>query len=379
MAALMRKVWAISIASIAFCLVVGCGSSLPGPPSNLTVTTPAPPLTGPGLVTISGIQLMRDGKAWTPRGVQLNAFVATPAAQYGEYLAAYESFSPAELTGIVAWGADTVRFQIGQPGLDPQSSYYSAAWVATVQAAVEQARSDKLSVILSMQDQSQTGEPSPASLPDAGTIRAWMTLTSLFNGDQGVVYEIFNEPEGSATTSGWTAWQAAHQAVVTAIRATGSKNVLLADGLEDATTLAGAPPLSDALNATGYAVHPFFLAATGYETPTDFAANFGSIAATNVVVATEWSTHDTDYCDVNTPAASQALLTYLLASDIGVVGFAYDDPGYGANAGYIGNIVLDYSGTPTTFDGGRLTCGEYGFGPGVMLQTAFKTGVVPAP
>ena len=331
------------------------------------------------MVTLTGGKLMRDGKAWQPRGVQLNAFVATPAVQYGEYTAAYQNFSAAELSGIVAWGADTVRFQIGQPGLDPQSGLSSASWIATVQAGVEAARADGLSVIVSVQDQSQTGEPLPSDEPDAGTIRAWTTLTGLFNSDQGVVYEIFNEPEGAANAADWAAWQSAHQAVLTAIRATGAKNVVLADGLQGATTLAGALTLSDPLNASGYAVHPFFLGPTGYETPTDFAANFGSFAATSVVVATEWSTHDTDYCDGNTPAASQALLTYLSENNIGVVGFAYDDPGYAGNQGHIGNIVLDYDGTPTSFAGGKLVCGEYGFGPGAMLQTAFKTGVVPAP
>jgi len=370
----MRINWCLAVVASQMLLVAGCGTMTSTAPS-----TTVQPLTGAGLVTISGTKLLRDGMAWVPRAVQLNAFVAAPSVQTGEYLAAYQNYSASELLAIKAWGADTVRFQVGQPELDPQSGLETTAFTSAFQAAVTLARTDGLNVILSVQDQSQTGEPSPSSLPDAGTIRAWTTLTGMFNNDIGIVYEIFNEPEGSNTTANWTAWQTAHQAVLTQIRSSGVTNVILADGLHGALTLAGAPTLSDPLNATGYAVHPFFFSSSGYETTADFDTNFGTFAATNVVVATEWSTRTDYYCASTTPATSQTLLTYLAGKGIGVTGFAYDDPGYGGNQGYNGMIVSDYAGTPSTFAGGTRTCGQFGFGPGVMLQGYFKTGTVPAP
>ena len=336
---------------------------------------------GSGKITISGNALLKGGAQWTPKGLQLNAFVASPAVGAGVYAQAYQHFTLGELSSLQAWGADMVRFQIGQPEMDPQSSLYSASFVAQVQAAVAQARTLGLNVILSVQDEGQTGETAPASLPDAGTTRAWTTLMTVANGDQGIIFELFSEPSLPATSANWVAWQSAYQALVTTIRTTGATNVLLADGLQGGTTFAGAPTLSDPTGQIGYAVEPWFF--PNYRTTAAYDTAFGNLAATNVVVAAAWSTLDggayTEYCGPTTPADAQTLLNYLLAKKIGVTGFAFDDPGVGATLNLLGTIVQDLNGTPTTFAGGTLVCGDAGFGPGAMMQGEFKTGVVPAP
>ena len=149
---------AICVAGLWMCGCGGSGSQTVATTTTTTTTTPP----GTGNVTISGTRLMRDGAAWTPKALQLNAFVAAPSVAAGVYLAAYQHYSAAELVALKGWGADTVRFQIGQPEVDPQSSLYSAAFVTQVQVAVAQARADGLNVILSMQDQAQTGETAPA-------------------------------------------------------------------------------------------------------------------------------------------------------------------------------------------------------------------------
>jgi hypothetical protein len=98
---------------------------------------------------------------------------------------------------------------------------------------------------------------------------------------------------------------------------------------------------------------------------------------------TEWSTLEgggyPEYCGTTTPTDAQTFLKYLQGKSIGVTGFAFDDPGFGVNLDAIGSIVQDLNGTPTTFGGGSVLCGQAGFGPGAMLQGEFKTGVVPAP
>jgi hypothetical protein len=362
------------VTSVALYLASGCASN------TAATTTTLPPPTGPGLVSISGSKLLRGGVQWTPKALQLSAFVAAPSVATGVYLAAYQHYSSAELLALQGWGADTVRFQIGQPEMDPQSALYSASFVAQVQAAVAQARVDGLNVILSIQDQSQTGEPNPATLPDTSTTRAWGTLATLANNDQGILFELFDQPTLPVSQANWTSWQSAYQALIVSIRASGAKNVILVEGLAAGATLQGAPSLTDPLNSLGYAVHPYFF--SNYRTPADYDANFGNFAASNVVVATEWSTLTysyPEYCGASTPADAQTLLNYLLSKNIGITGFAFDDPGYGANTDLIGSIVQDLNGTPTTFAGGTLVCGQAGFGPGAMLQTEFKTGVVPAP
>ncbi len=363
-----------SITSLAL-LAIGCAG---GTTNTATRTSSG---GGTGKATISGNVLLKDGVEWTPRALQLSAFVAAPSVATGVYAQAYQHFTLGELSSLQTWGADTVRFQIGQPEVDPQSNLYSASFVAQVQSAVTQARALGLNVILSVQDEAQTGETSPSSLPDAGTTRAWTTLLTVANGDPGILFEMFSEPSLSATPSNWPAWQSAYQALVTAIRATGATNVLLADGLQGGTTFAGAPTLSDPIGQTGYGVEPWFF--PNYRTTSAYDTAFGNLAATNVVVATAWSTLDggiyTEYCGPTTPADAQTLLNYLLAKKIGVTGFAYDDPGVGATLDLIGTVVQDLNGTPTTFAGGTLVCGQAGFGPGAMMQTEFKTGVVPAP
>ena len=356
-------------------LVDGCGGS---------AGTPAPGVQQAAVakgVSISGNQLLNNGVQWTPKSLQLSAFVASPAVGKGVYAAAYQHFTLAELSALEGWGADTVRFQIGQPEMDPQSPLYTASFVAQLSQAVAQARAQGLMVILSVIDQAQTGETSVASLPNAATIRAWSTLSAMANNDTGILFEMFDEASLPATAANWALWQSAYQSVITAIRAGGAKNVLLAEGLQGGTTYAGAPMLSDPLGQTGYAVHPWFFANS--ITPAAWDAEFGNFAASNVVVATEWSTLTggpyTEYCGPTTPTDAQTLLKYLLAKKIGVSGFAFDDPGNGATLDVIGTIVQDLNGTPTTFAGGALVCGQAGFGPGSMLQTEFKTGVVPGP
>src|SRR5262249_30323379 len=108
-------------------------SPTPGPPpggdmtltpsEDLAITPPA------GAITVSGNQLLRDGKPWAPHGLNMIAFVAPPAAQAGVFRAAWQHYDAAELSALASWGADTVRFQVSLPGTDPQSALYTQAFV----------------------------------------------------------------------------------------------------------------------------------------------------------------------------------------------------------------------------------------------------------
>ena len=355
-------------------VLAGCGVS--GTTTSTVVTTTS---STPGAVSVSANMLMKSGAVWVPKALQLNAFVASPTVGSGVYLQAYQNYSSATLAGVQSWGADTVRFQIGQPELDPQSSIYTASFVSQVQAAVTKARSLGLNVVLSVQDQAQTGETSPAAVPNAATLRAWNTLLTVANGDQGILFDLFSEPSLSDTSANWTTWQSAFQSLITSLRSAGAKNVLLVEGLQGGTTFAGAPALSDSLGQLAYGVEPWFFPA--YHTTSAYDAAFGNLAASSPVLVTAWSTLDgggyTEYCGATTPTDAQTLLNYLAAKKIGVTGFAYDDPGFGNTLNLLGTIVQDLNGTPTTF--GTKVCGDPGFGPGAMLQGYFKTGTVPSP
>jgi endoglucanase len=179
----------------------GCGGG------TAVIVTPTPtPTTS---VTVSGINLMRNGVLWIPHGAQIIAFVAPPAVQSGPFAQAYAHYSTAELSAIKTWGADTVRFQVSQPGADPQNTLYTASFVAQVQAAVNFARSIGLNVIVCVQDETQSGETNPATVPNGATVRVWQGLAPLFNSDTGILYEIMNEPRLMPNTANWTTWQTA--------------------------------------------------------------------------------------------------------------------------------------------------------------------------
>ncbi len=357
-----------ALASCCICIsLASCSTS-----DALSGPAPAAPATKPtGLVSISGNRLLRDGVLWVPHAVQLVAFVAPPSAQKPPFTAAYAHYSTAELAAIKAWGADSIRFQLSQPGADPQNSLYDPAFVQTAVSAVKTARSLGLNVILSIQDESQSGETSPTPLPNAATNRVWQSLAPMLNGDNGIIYEMFNEPQPAPNAADWQQWAAAMNVVVQTIRSTGATNTLLADGLNFAESLNGVVPLSDPLHQVFFSSHPYFHTAAD-QLQSTWAAKFGSLAATAPVIVGEWTTATTYYCDANTPAAALQLLQYMQSLNIGLVAVTYDFglPNYGG-------IVSDYNGTATTF-ANSIACGAADFGPGTLVQSWYKTGAVPA-
>lgn len=334
-------------------------------------------------VTTSGNQLLKDGVAWAPHGVILTAFVASPSALNDpaiiarnanyktEVLPAYQHYSLAELDAIKAWGAGLVRFNVSQSGLDPQNALYTDSYVASLRESVLYARAIGLNVIVCVFGKEETP---PVLLPSDATVRVWNLLAPLFNGDEGILYELFNEPPALPTPSNWAAWAAATNPVIAAIRATGSTNVVIADGLSYGVFLNGAPYLADSLNKVAYATHPWFTKASS-QAQTAWDNDFGTFAATAPVIATAWAVGNkvTDYCDANTPAAALGFLQYLQSKQIGLVGYGYDViPNM-----YNNSIVTDYSGTPTTFSNG-IQCQQPSFGAGAIIQDWFRTGTPPS-
>ncbi len=97
-----------------------------------------------GYVNVSGTHFMRNGVAWVPHGLNCVAFMPSPSVRTGAFGTAYNNFSPAELAGMEAWGADTIRFQVSQAALDIDDptvpSLYDPAFLGEVVAGVQAAR-----------------------------------------------------------------------------------------------------------------------------------------------------------------------------------------------------------------------------------------------
>jgi endoglucanase len=93
-------------------------------------------------------------------------------------------------------------------------------------------------------------------MPDAAqAIPFWTSVAKTFKGDDGVVFDLFNEPYASRatgnSTTGWQCWKnggtchgigyqvAGMQQMVNAVRSTGANNVLMLGGEEYSNDLTG--------------------------------------------------------------------------------------------------------------------------------------------
>jgi len=333
------------------------------------------PSSSPG-ISVQGNRLYADGSPFVTRGVQIVGLVAPQAYLWGKYIAAGQHFGTAELQAAVANHANLVRFQVSEYGLDPSNPEYTPDYISSIQNAVEMARSLGLYVIISLQSESAAGQIAANNrcpLPDAGALTDWTQLASLFAGDTGIMFELYNEPGPSATAAGWSEWlnggnlvygkqigdsctAVGMQQLVDQIRAEGADNVIIVPALGGETNLAGIPTLNDPANPSdpqlAYGIH--YPNLTIGVTAWDQA--FGNFSAKAPVIVTEWDAAGiTGGCTPNTPAQSVEMLTYLASKRIGIVGFALDLPG---------TIVQDYTYAPTTF--ADFACGVQG-GPGQVL------------
>jgi fibronectin type 3 domain-containing protein len=336
----------------------------------------------PGM-DVAGNRLYRDGQEFTPRGFNFIGILGPDGCANlpRQAAAARASFGLVELLAARDdWHANTVRFQVSQSGLDPQSAIYVPAYLDRVTGAVAQARSLGLTVILSMQDQSN-GCGSAHPMPSDATVRAWQNLVPLVAADPDVMFELFNEPQNDVDAAGWAQWltggpgpktnQGApiigHQTLVQTVRDLGATNVLIADGAKSAGSLQGLPPLSDPLAAPriAYAWHPYSFHVSGTATLATDQANWDSrtaaVSAVAPLLATEWNA-SLSKCTAGVAARAPDLLAYLQSQHIGLLGHAFD---------VVATMVQDVTTwTPTTLDG--FGCNVVGPDAGLLVQDDFK-------
>ena len=398
-------------------LLTGCGANIGSSPTPPVIATPGYITVGTG----GGTQpyLLKDGSIWASHGVVVVALEAPYSRFPLPYLQQardnYTSQQSTYFSTIKAWGADTIRLMVSQPGLDPSNSLYSPLFAPMVIAAVQQARQLGLVVEVVVQNELDGGggtETFPF-LPDGHTAQAWMQLTSSLNSDPGVIYEIFNEPVSADMTD----WQTHMNALIAAIRQTGSKNTIIADGnmnnLYTVTVpnsnpaMVATPDLTDSTGNLAYAMHPYLHQPDQLLT-SSFDTRFGNFALTHAVAITEWfPAQDSTTSGINcynapavgaggvmypsTAQAARNLFAYLQAKNIGFDGFAFDFPSTkvpptvsGRTVSISGTIATDFNGVNlTTFQNapGSTTptqCGDQYYGMGMTLKQWYATGVVPS-
>ena len=336
-----------------------------------------------GEVAVVANHLTRDGQPWIPHGFHQIGFAVAPKMLQDAppfFRVAFEHYTPREYSEMKAHGADSVRIQVAQNGIDPDGEAFTPNFRDKVIGAVRSAREVGLTVIISIQNEKQTGETQvPVELPSKATERVWTGLVPIFGKDRGIIFELFNEPriiptpKGGPTPDQWRSWAEAMNRMVDVIRGLGAVNVVVADGLQFAETLHGAPELIDPLHQVVYASHPY---AHTSQDQTEGAWNwkFGDYSRRAPVLISEWGIGY--YCDLHTPKATQQFLQYLQDHGIGLEIVTWD-----WESSTFGSFNYDFPNPKvSTFEGGVCQGRDIpaGFGPGKMVERWYKTGS-PAP
>ncbi|PMS15502.1 hypothetical protein C0Z18_27090 [Trinickia dabaoshanensis] len=311
------------------------------------------------IVDVSATSMTLNGSPWLSKGVALQAFVRPLAvlqtdASESARLNARQNFGASELAAIRAFGADTIRFQIGQPALDPVSPLYDSTYLSQVVGAIQTARQAGFVVMIMMQDEAISGDPHPHPLPTAETQTDWDLLAAQFGSDRGVVFELYNEPNLPDTSTNWQLWlnggtalnettpSIGMQPLINHLRANGAQNVFVLDGLQLGKTLNGLPAVADPLNRLVYAVHPY---QNGSANESQWDTQFGQASSRVPVWADEWSAPtgmSLGLGNLTSFDVAVDLLNYLRAHSISLCTGAFDMPRF---------VVQDIPGwTLTNYD-----------------------------
>ena len=225
------------------------------------------------------------------------------------------------------FGADILRIQVSQPGLDPQSPIYDSTYPTELVDAIKLAKSSDFFVIVSMDAQAENGISNLPCMPSDSTVRAWRSIAPSFVHDSGVIFELFNEPckyEGNPKSR--TEWAQTMQPVMDELRGFGATNIFLLDGLGYGHSIEGLFPLvHDRLhNRLAMAVHPY-LVKNNYVTVSQWREEFGNDALRYPTIAGEWNATPSNGCvDSTTPELALSLMRYLESLHIGLIGWGID-------------------------------------------------------
>lgn len=289
-------------------------------------------------VTIKGKDFYLDGQPWLPKGVTVEGFnrpANIPSApkwmNQPKNLQVRQWWASTEIQAVkTVFGATVVRFNISQPALDPQSQIYDPKYEDELLTTFAQARKAGLVVVVSMDAQAENGLPNLPCMPNDSTVRAWKRLAPSLPKDGGIMLELFNEPCRANWVEGRKEWAKEMQQLIDTLREMGAKNVLLVDGLGYAQwTNDLFPLLHDAIpNRLALALHPYFDSLAkqpDLEPETFFKAHFGQDIDRYPQVATEWNVTDGNGCiGEKTPTVALALVRYLQAHHIGLIGWGID-------------------------------------------------------
>jgi hypothetical protein len=283
-----------------------------------------PPLTAP----IANQYTVVGNKIIGPTGQQ---FIPEGIVVFGLSLSDWQAQVSSDRQDIAAiasfWHGNTVRLQVAPTNL--LFGHDRTAFLAAVKSEVSYALSLGLDVWISAQYE----HVSSLSMPNQSTQKFWQEIAPIYRSDPRVWFDLFNEPRlggrKKSAASVWDTWEngssryVGMQVLVNTIRATGAKNVILAEGLIYAHTLSQVP--SHALTGGNivYEVHAYFVQ-PGFSTPASWVSNWGDLSSRYAVVVGEWSEYQSQKtsCVRDPRTLVPEFLNYLSDHDIGLIAWA---------------------------------------------------------
>jgi len=165
------------------------------------------------------------------------------------------------IQAIAAWKINAVRLPLNEScwlGINGAPAIYSGdAYQSAIREYVGRLRKDGITPILELHwvSPGSTLASGQKPMPDADHAPDfWRSVAAMFSSDDGVVFEVFNEPspdgnrdspaawqcwrDGCVSSAAGTSYQAAGmQSLVDAVRSTGAPNLVLLDGVQFANGL----------------------------------------------------------------------------------------------------------------------------------------------
>lgn len=238
---------------------VACdGGSGPTDPTDPTDPTPAPP---PKLRVAGNAFVDENGATRRLLGVNRSGAEFMCVQGRGIFDGPMDD---ASVKAIAGWKANAVRVPLNEEcwlGLSHiNSAYRGANYINAVEEYVTRLEAHGITPILELHWSHGTYTGGDNKCPDTAyatcqkpmpnaqyTPAFWSSVAETFKGDQAVVFDLFNEPfpdrATSDLTAAWKCWRdggscpgidfqvAGMQSLVTAVRATGARNVILLGGL----------------------------------------------------------------------------------------------------------------------------------------------------
>lgn len=323
--------------------------------------SPSPPgaVTGQ-LVSRGPLVVDERGTPIYLHGVDWPSLDWAPAGQHAD---GAPGLDLSELRSMVTrFRANAVRIALNEAFLLRGSPRYDPEYGELVERAVRAARRVGLVVILDLHTvigadtSTAPAAAGPSCAPDPPSIAFWRTLAERFRTWPGVIFELYNEPHDIT----WSTWRdgglitcpatgrrydaIGEQTLLDTVRATGARNLVIADGIDWAGTLAGLTRWHLTGTNVAYGLHLYVQAArpTG---PALWQHELGSTWRHWPVIATEFGVLG---CSNPYPLnLERHIVDFLAGHGIGWTAWAWWDGGCG-----FPSLIATEAGRP--FEGGLV-------------------------